>query len=68
MYATAVIPSRGITQALINAGKVSYMKVEVDCSQAFSGGSIVKTYYRVFFYDTVGRVIDAKPQNTVPNP
>lgn len=67
IYATAPVPTRGITQAVINDGKPSYIKVELSPNvDDFS--SPAETYYEVFKYDSLGRVESKTPATAAPNP
>lgn len=66
IYAASPIPERGITQQVIAQGKPSYMKIDVDCSGAFSAPPV--TYYEVFRYDGSARVESRTPSATVPSP
>jgi len=64
VYPTAAIPSRGITQTVINRGNPSYIKHDVKIDEA----SIVFTWYQVFYYDASARVEETRRSLTVPNP
>lgn len=66
VYPTVTIPSRGITTAVMAAGNPNYVKVDVDCSLAFSGSEY--TFYYVLSYDSSGRVAARTPSLTIPSP
>lgn len=66
VYATSPIPSRGITQTLINERRPSYVKVEVACDRDFASPD--STYYLHMYYDSTGRISYELPALVVPNP
>lgn len=66
VYATVAIPERGITAQTIEQGKPSYIKVEVDCTRAFTSSPV--TYYKVLKYNSLGRVESRTPSLTIPSP
>jgi len=66
VYAASPIPTRGLTQAVINAGKPSYMRIDVSCALAF--GSPDATYYEIYAYDASGRLLSRTPSATMPSP
>jgi len=65
VYTATPIPSRGITQSVINRGNPSYLKHEIKLD---SGGAAVFTFYQVFYYDASGRVERTERSLTVPVP
>jgi hypothetical protein len=65
-YANSPIPSRGITQGLINEGAPSYAKVDVACDGDF--GTPDATYFEHFFYDSTRRAYLTQAAAAVPNP
>lgn len=66
IYPSATVPSRGITQNVIDAGKPSYMKVELAPDLDFATPTL--TYYLIFAYDSDGRVASRTPSLTPPSP
>jgi hypothetical protein len=67
VYPSTTVPSRGITAAVMAAGKPSYMKVELSPDiDDFSDPAF--TYYEVFHYDDAARVEMREPSSTIPNP
>lgn len=64
LYTATPIPSRGLTQAVINRGNPSYIKHEVK----LDGVAAVFTFYQVFYYDVAGRVDHTNRSLIVPNP
>lgn len=64
VYPDIPIPSRGVTQAVINAGKPSYVKIEVSAALDFETPDL--TYYEVYRYDSSGRVLSRTPSTTIP--
>lgn len=66
VYPTAIVPSRGITQRVINAGKPSYITIKVACDRDFANPDY--TYYWVFEYDSAGRTSRRYASPTVPSP
>ena len=66
VYAGSPIPGRGLTQAVINAGKPSYMRIDVSCTLDF--GAPDATYYEVYSYDASGRLLARTPSSSAPSP
>lgn len=66
IYPSTTVPSRGITQNVIDAGKPSYVKVEVAPDLDFA--TPASTYYRIFHYDAEGRVSSVIPSLSPPSP
>jgi hypothetical protein len=66
VYATVAIPERGLTAQVIEQGKPSYIKVEVDCTRAFTSPPV--TYYKILQYNSFGRVESRTPSLTPPTP
>lgn len=64
VYTATPIPSRGITQAVINRGNPSYIRHEVKIDD----GVTDFTFYQVYYYDTAGRVDHTTRTLVVPNP
>lgn len=64
VYASSTVPSRGITAQVIAARSPSYIKHEVK----LDGGSVVFTWYQVFYYDSAGRVSRTPRTLTPPSP
>lgn len=66
VYAASPISGRGLTQAVINAGKPSYMRIDVSCTLDF--GAPDATYYEVYSYDASGRLLARTPSSSAPSP
>jgi len=66
IYSSTPIPERGLTLALINAGHLSYMKIDVDCARAWSPPA--RTYYLIPTYNANGTVASWTPSLTIPSP
>lgn len=66
VYASSPIPTRGITQAAINEGKPSYLRVDVACDLDFTTPDA--TYYETMIYDSSGRVSSRTPSPSPPAP
>lgn len=66
VYSTVPIPDRGLTAQTIEQGKPSYIKVEVDCTRAFTSSPVI--YYKVLEYNSLGRVESRTPSLSVPSP
>ena len=66
IYPSTTVPSRGITQNVIDAGKPSYIKVETAPDLDFA--SAPDLWYEVFVYDVQGRVASRTPSLTPPSP
>lgn len=66
VYAASPIPGRGMTQAVINAGKPSHMRIDVSCALNF--GAPDATYYEVYSYDASGRLLARTPAASAPSP
>ena len=65
VYPSTTDPSRGITSAVIAAGKPSYLKVE-ESPDPDDFSVPVATYYEIFAYDASGRVSSKTPSTTPP--
>jgi hypothetical protein len=66
VYASVPIPVLGITAQTIEQGKPWYIRVEVDCTRAFTSPPV--TYYKVLKYNSLGRVESRTPSLTPPTP
>ena len=68
VQAPATIPARGITSAVIDKGKPSYVKVEVSPDPDDDFSAPTYTEYRVLYYGPEGFVEASIPQSTPPSP
>lgn len=65
-YANSPIPSRGLTQRLINEGLPSYIKIDVACDGDFTTPDA--SFFKVRYYDSTGRRFKEVPSSSAPNP
>lgn len=66
IYPSTTVFSRGITQNVIDAGKPSYIKVEIAPDGNFAAPA--RTFYWVFAYDEQGRVASKTYSDIPPSP
>lgn len=66
IYATVLVPSRGIDASIIAKNRPSYTRLDYSCSKNF--GAPDATFYNVYHYDGFGRVLKREPSDTVPSP
>lgn len=67
VYPSTTVPARGITSAVIFAGKPSYIKVELS-PDIDDFGTPIFTYFEIFYYNAQGLVETRLPSSTPPSP